>query len=300
MAFSWDDLRYLLALRECGSLATAAKALKVDHSTVSRRLTALEAALGTKLVTRAPEGITLNEVGLAASATAQSIEALISALERSVGGSDARPRGSVRVSVTEGMAAILYRGLAHLREEHPDICVELSIGNARVDLMHHEADIAIRLFRETQPELIVRKVGDIGWSVYAAPAYIERKGRPSLDDLRAHDVVGFAEAAARSPGAQWLATRADATHVVIRGNSMGAVLNAVRAGMGVGALPCFMVPPERDLVRLTPGTVATSEAFLVTAPDLKDVARVKIVLDALAALFVRERALLAGAASPSV
>lgn len=295
MALDWNDLRYLRALAEAGSLAGAAKALKVDHSTVSRRIVALEAALGTKLVTRGSDGLTLNEQGLAASGTAGAVEALITGLERSLGGGDARPRGSVRVSVTEGMSAILYRGLARLREEQPDICVELSIANGRVDLMRHEADIAIRLFRDTQPELIVRKVGDIGWSVYTSPAYVERKGLPSLDDLRGHDIVGFADAAARSPGAQWLATRADATNVVIRGNSLNAVLNAARAGMGVAVVPCFLVPPEADLVRLTPGTVAMSEAFLAIPPDLKDMTRVKLVLEGLAEVFARERLMLAGA-----
>ncbi len=295
MALDWNDLRYLHALGETGSLGAAAKALKVDHSTVSRRVAALEAALGTKLVTRGSDGMALNEQGVIAAGTAGAIEGLIAALERSLGGGDARPRGSVRVSVTEGMSAILYRGLARLREEHPDVCVELSIANGRIDLMRHEADIAIRLFRDTQPELIVRKVGDLGWSVYAAAAYVERRGLPSLEDLRGHDIVGFADATAKSMGAKWLATRADATNVVIRGNSMNAVVNAARAGMGVAVLPCFLVPREADLVRLTPGTIAMSEAFLAIPPDLKDVARVKVVLEGLAEVFAREKLMLAGA-----
>jgi DNA-binding transcriptional LysR family regulator len=299
VALDWNDLRYLRALGETGSLAGAAKALKVDHSTVSRRLAALEAALGTKLVTRGSDGISLNEQGVAACGTAGAMEALVATLERSLGGGDARASGTVRVSVSEGMAAILYRGLARLREEHPEICVELAIASGRVDLMRHEADIAIRLFRDSQPDLIARKVGELGWSAYAARAYVDRKGLPSLDDLRGHEIVGFAEAAARSPGARWLATRADATNIVLRGSSMAAVLNATRAGMGVAVLPCFLVPPEADLVRLTPGTVAISEAFLVIPPDLKDVARVKIVLDGLANLFAREQMVLAGAPEPA-
>ncbi|MGH7434742.1 MAG: LysR substrate-binding domain-containing protein [Polyangiaceae bacterium] len=204
-------------------------------------------------------------------------------------------RSPVRVSVTEGMSAILYRGLVRLREEHPDVCIELSIASGRVDLMRHEADIAILLFRDTQPELIALKVGEMGWSVYAADAYVARKGLPSLDDLRGHEIVGFADAASRSPGARWLASRADATNVVIRGNSMAAVLNAARAGMGVAVLPCFLVSTEAGLVRLTPGTVAVSEAFLVIPADLKDVTRVKVVLEGLADVFARERSLLAGA-----
>lgn len=118
---------------------------------------------------------------------------------------------------------------------------------------------------------------------------------PSLDDLRGHEIVGFADASARSPGALWLATRADATNVVIRGNSLNAVLNAARAGLGVAVLPCFLVPSNADLLRLTPGTIAMSEAFLAIPPDLKDVARVKVVLEGLVELFARERMLLAGA-----
>ncbi len=293
MALVWDDLRILLALRDAGSLAGAAKLLKVDPSTVSRRLAALEAALGAQLVLRAPDGIRLNPAGARAAETAASMAGLTGALQAEIGGGDALARGTVRVSVSDGFAPVLYRGLADLRQAHPEICVELLIDVARADILRHQADIAVRLFRDTQPDLVTRKVGTLGWSVYAAPAYVEQHGRPALDDLRGHDIVGFADAAARSPGARWLEARADASRVVMRGNSVLAVLNAVKAGLGVAPLPCFMTPGT-GLIRLTPGVVTSSEVFLVTAPDLRDLARIKIVLEALSELFARERPLLAG------
>ncbi len=293
MPLVWDDLRVLLALRDAGSLAAAAKLLKVDPSTVGRRLTALEASLGAQLVLRAPDGVQLNAAGARAAETAASIAALVGGLEREVGGEDALARGTVRVSVSDGFAPVLYRGLADLRQAHPEICVELLIDVARADILRHQADIAVRLFRDTQPDLVTKKVGDLGWSVYAAAAYVQQHGRPALDDLRGHDIVGFADAAARSPGARWLEGRADASRVVMRGNSVLAVLNAVKAGLGLAPLPCFMAAGT-GLVRLTPGVVTSSEVFLVTAPDLRDLARIQIVLQALSELFVRERALLSG------
>ena len=238
MALNWDDFRYLLALRQAGSLGAAARALKVDHSTMGRRLAALETALGVQLVSRTPEGIQLNQAGALASDAAEGMQRIISELSQRVGGADANPTGTVRVSVTDGFASLLSQGLAHLRAEHPGICVELVIKSGAVDLSRHEADIAVRLFREAKPDLITRKVGEIGWSVYAAHSYIERKGFPNLSDLRGHDIVGFADEAARSPGGRWLASRADAETVVMRGTTVVSVMNGVKAGMGVSLLPC--------------------------------------------------------------
>lgn len=293
MAIGWDDLRVLLAVADGGSLGAAAKLLKVDPSTVSRRLAALEAGLGVQLVVRLPEGLQLSAAGVRAAEGARTVDRTIAELEAAIAGADALPRGTVRVSVSDGFAPVLYDGLARLRQEHPEICVDLVIDSGRTDILRHQADIAVRLFRDTQPDLVVRKVGEIGWSVYASPGYIARCGLPSLDDLRAHEIVGFADAAARSPGARWLEARADAARVVMRGSSVLAVLNAVNAGLGIAPLPCSMTRGS-ELVRLTPGVVTSSEAFLVTAPDLRDVARIKIVLEALGEVFAQQRALLAG------
>ena len=176
MSLNWDDLRFLLALRRAGSLGAAARLLKVEQSTAGRRLTSLEAALGAQLVARTPEGVVLNEAGLLVAGVAEGFDARIEDLTRRIGGEDRRPEGIVRLATTESMTTFLMAGLVPLREEHPKIHVQLVVGSAALDLMRREADLAVRLFREKSPALVTRKIGDIGWTLYASRAYVERTG----------------------------------------------------------------------------------------------------------------------------
>lgn len=289
VALNWDDFRFLIALRSHTSLGAAARSLAIDPSTMSRRLSALEEALGAQLVERKPDGVRLNGAGQLACDAAEDFARRCEALVRTIGGADRLPEGTVRVSVSEGFSAVVYGGLLHLRETHPKITVELVVANQRVDLSRHEADIAVRLFRETNPDLLVRKVGELGWSLYASESYIARKGAPSIDDLGGHDVVAFSGDAAGSPGGRWLASRSDVSSASFRGSSTAAVVNAVKAGMGVSLLPCFLAAEVEGLRRLTPRVVAYSEAFLVIPPGHKETVRVRIVADALAAIFVTGR-----------
>lgn len=292
-AVNWDDLRYVLALHRHGSVGAAARALKVDHSTIGRRIAALEAELGAQLVTRQTDGMKLTEAGREAVAVAEQMDARLAELGRKVGGAAEQARGPVRVSVTDGLATLLYGGLAALREEYPEIIVDLVVSSSAVDLARGEADIAIRLFRETRGDLVARKIGAIGWSLYAAPSYLARKPRPCDPGvLRGHEVIGFADSTARAPGSRWLEAHSEGASVVFRGTSMTAIVHAAKAGIGLAVVPCFMA--DAPLERLTPEVLATSDAFLVTTPDGKSAARVRIVGDALANLFAQERALLAG------
>jgi DNA-binding transcriptional LysR family regulator len=301
VSLNWDDLRFVLALRRAGSLGAAARLLKVEQSTASRRLCSLEAALGAQLVARTPEGVVLNEAGLLVAGLAEGFDAGIEDLTRRIGGEDRRPEGTVRLATTESMATFLMAGLVPLRQEHPKIHVQLVIGSAALDLMRREADLAVRLFREKCPALVTRKIGDIGWSLYASPAYVARTEVTLGADLEecalaGQPVIGYAGPAARSPGAVWLAEHSRPEDVVLTGESIPSVLNAVKAGLGLSALPCFAAHGDASLVRLTPSLIARGEAFLVIPPDHREIVRVRLVMDALTALFERERKMLVGAA----
>jgi len=296
----WDDLRFVLALRRAGSLGAAARLLKVEQSTASRRLTALESALGAQLVARTPEGLALTDAGNLVADLAQSIDGGVEELLRRIGGEDQRPEGLVRLSTTESFTPFLMGGLVPLRQEHPKIQVQLVVSNAALDLVRRDADLALRLFRDTNPALVTRKIGVIGWSVYASRAYLDRTGFVLKDDAAQVDtfagqaVVGYAGPAGRSAGAMWLLERSRPEDVVLTGESVPSVMNAIRAGIGVSVLPCFVAHADAALVRLTPAVVAQVEAFLVIPPDHRNTVRVHLVMEAVAALFERERALLAG------
>jgi DNA-binding transcriptional LysR family regulator len=165
--------------------------------------------------------------------------------------------------------------------------------------MRREADVALRLFREKTGTLVARKIGDVGWSIYASPAYVERTGLEIGADIAAgalagQSVIGYAGAAARSAGGLWLAEHTRPEDVVLTGESVLSVLNAVRAGIGVSVLPCFAAHGDATLARLTPTVIARAESFLVIPPDHRNTVRVRLVMDALAALFERERMMLDG------
>jgi DNA-binding transcriptional LysR family regulator len=299
MGLNWDDLRFLLALRQAGSLGAAARLLKVEQSTASRRLSALETALGGKLVARTPEGLKFQPAGVLAADLAETMQAGIQALERRIGGEDQKAEGLVRLSATESVATFIMQGLLPLREQHPKIQVELVVASAALDLLRREADVAIRMFRESGPTLVARKVGEVGWALYASSDWVERSRLAlpiALSDrsLGRLPVIGYRGSVARAPGALWLNEHSSPEDIVLTADSVSSALNAARAGLGIAVLPCFAAHGDAKLVRLAPAVVARSEAFLVIPPDHRETVRVRLVMDAVQELFTRERSVLEG------
>jgi DNA-binding transcriptional LysR family regulator len=288
-ALDWNDLRYFLALSRAGTLAGAARELGVEHSTVGRRLAALESDLGVRLFTRGPSGLTPTAAGEEILDSALRIAALVDGIERRVSGADARVEGTVRLTIPEAHNVYVVQELGALRERHPALLLDIVSDNREVDLRRGEADLALRLRDSSDPELVVRKIGCAGWSLYASPAYLQRKGRlPSLDDLSGHDVIGFDGSLANVEGAVWLRERARHANVVLRGNSLTAVHRAASVGLGLAPLPCFDADDDAALERLTPELIGSREILLVVHPDLARVARVRATMDFLIELFARD------------
>ena len=299
-SLDWNDLRYFLAVCRAGTLAGAARNLRVRHSTVGRRLDALEASLAVTLFTRTPEGFVLTEAGAEILPLAEDAERAVVAVERRVGGGDKRIEGVVRLTTSEAFSGFLVRRLAVLHESHPGLMVEILSGNRSLDLARGEADLALRIAATSQPDLVCKRIGDAGWSVYAAASYLQRRGTPpSLDDLSGHQVVGFDDTMANVPGALWLNSHAGGAEVVLRGNSIISVLNATIVGMGLSVLPCFLADAEPGLRRLTPEVVGTRELWLVFHPDVARIARVRAVIDFVTEAIGREAATLRGETTTS-
>jgi DNA-binding transcriptional LysR family regulator len=167
--------------------------------------------------------------------------------------------------------------------------------------LRREADLAVRLFREKNPSLVTRKLADIGWSLYASRAYVERTGvafgaELPADALAGQQVIGYAGPTARAPGAVWLACHSRPEDIVLTGESVPSVLNAVKANLGLSVLPCFAAHGDASLVRLTPSLIARGEAFLVIPPDHRETVRVRLVMDAVMALCESQRKILEGTA----
>ena len=293
----WNDFRYFLAIARSGSLAGAARELGVEHTTVGRRLSALEADLGARLFLRGPDGLIATDAGRGILPLAQEIEARFEAIGRRVSGGDDRIEGTVRFSISEALSGYFVKHFAALRERHPSLVVQISSGNHASDLMRGEADLAVRAREVTEPDLLARKVACAGWSLYAAHDYVARKGAPATpEDLRGHDVIGFDDSLRNTPGGLWLDAHANGTNIVMRGNSIVAAINAAICGMGVGVVPCFLAETEPLLRRLTPRVLGGRDIYLVVHPDLARVARVRAVMDFVVDLFTKDAALWSGAA----
>lgn len=291
----WNDLRYFLAIVRAKTLAGAARDLKVEHTTVGRRLTALEEALGTRLFTRGPAGFTPTRAGREILPLVEEMAGRVDGILLRVSGEDDRVEGTVRLTTSDALSGYFVRQLGALRERYPGLVVEILSSNRAYDLMRGEADLAIRVRPDADPDLIKRKVGQAGWSLYASAAFVARKGAPaSPEALGGWDVIGYDASLAAVPGALWLAEHGEGARIVLRANSILAALNATIVGMGIGLLPCVMVENETPLRRLTPLLIGTRDVYLVVHPDLARVARVRAVMDFLVEALGRDAPLWAG------
>jgi len=291
----WNDLKYLLALKRAGTLAGAARALAVDHSTVSRRLVALEDAIGSQLLRRTPEGLSFTEAGDSVAVTAVAIDAATSELLAKLGGADDRVAGLVRLTCVEAFIPFLAAESRQLRDGYPELRVELLPSTGTLDLLRREADVALRMFRPKEAALVARHVGKVGWSLFASEEYVTRKGElATLGDFSGHDLVAYENEVRSAFGPRWLEEHAGTGTVVMRCDTVRGALLAIAQGAGIGTVPCFMAADEPSLRRMTPEVTANNEVFLVTAPDQQDLKRIRLVLESVAAVFDRNRALFAG------
>ena len=247
----WDDFRYFLAIYRSGSANGAARQLRVQHTTVGRRLASLEAKLGARLFIRTPEGLSPTDAANAIAPLAEEAERCFVAIERQVSRSDSRVEGKVRLTTSEAFGGYIIRHLALLQTRHPNLTVEIDTSNAVLDLARGEADIAVRMVPTTQSALICRRVGAAGWSLFASADYIARRGMPASPfELRGHEVVGFGASLAETPGARWLRAHGKGAHVPLQGESIVAVINAAAAGIGLALVPCFLAAAEPNLRRV--------------------------------------------------
>jgi len=288
----WDDLKYLLAVADGGGLAPAARALGVDASTVSRRLTALEQDLGVELLVRTPEGMSLTDAGATAAAVAREVDGTLTALVGRIAGGRTETSGHVRISATDTFAARVMRAMAPVHAQHPGLTIEVVSTNAAADLRRREADIALRFFREEHEGLAMRKLGHMGWSLYASPEYLARcPQRGGL--LEGHAIIGYGDELKRATGPRWLFEHASPEATRLRCSSPRAALEAALASIGVALLPCYLVEGH-PLVRITDQVLVVNEAWAVFLPERRDEPRIRIVIEALADMFVSGAAAFGG------
>lgn len=288
--FDWNDLRYLLAVSRTGSLVAAGKALGVQHTTVARRLKALEDEVG-PLLNRTGTTHTLTDLGKELVVTAEEMEAKAADFERRRGAADTR----VRLTAPSTFASYFIRQLEAFREQHPKIVIEVYSENRVFDLEKGEADLAIRLHSEITPSLVDKKLVAPGWSLYVSQAYLARNRRPGLDDVKSADFIGFDSGPlSKGVGAEWLAKENPTAKIAFRANTVEQILDAALQGVGLAFLPCFIGDIEPRLERVWNHALSNRHARLVYARDAARRPAVRTVIDYVVAIFERDEALFTG------
>jgi DNA-binding transcriptional LysR family regulator len=286
-ALPWDDVRLFLALCRSRTVRVAAASLRVDASTVSRRLTALEAALSASLFERGRDGIHPTAAAEGLLPIAEEIEEAIARFALTADGLERAVAGTVRIACPPDAAELVVAPLVPaLRESHPAVRLEIVPGEAALDLTRREADLALRTVRPTRGDLVVLRLGTVRWVLLASPELARRLG--SLRAWKDAPWVGWGERLSGVAPARWLARHARDAEPVVRSDSLLLQLALVRMGVGVALLPepsgaPHGLVPVRTGAGLREGAAAwpSDELFLVTHRALRSVPRVRVVWDLL-------------------
>lgn len=286
----WDALRCFHAVVRTGSVTAAARDLGLAQPTVGRRIAALEAQLQTRLFLRQPRGMVPTPAGESILAAARQMEEAAQAAERRIAGRGAALAGTVRISAAEGTGIqFLPHRLAPFRERHPGITVQIVVDNGTSDLARRDADIAIRMYRPTEPSLVARRIGRLGTGLYAARAYLARRGLPaSVADLRQHDVIGMDRRLPVGPHIHWLLAQADDQKLAFATNSLLGQAEAAAAGWGIAALTHLTARRLPDLVPVLPDApTPVMDVWLAVHEDVRASTAVRAVHAELATVLKR-------------
>jgi DNA-binding transcriptional LysR family regulator len=278
--YDWNDLRYFLELSRQGKLVRAAARLQVDHTTVSRRITALEKQLDVRLFDKSPHGYQLTDAGLRLLPLAEQIETRSNQLYQDIAGKDARLGGTVRVAAPEALGSQVIAGrITGFRTQHPDIEIELVAETRRTSLSKREADIAISFSRPESGRLIAWKLCDYRLRLYGSRDYLANHAPISAaEDLAGHGFVSYIDDLIEMPELRFFENTIKNAQVVFRSTNVSAQYNAILHGIGLGLVHCFMAYREPRLQVILPRQISVERTYwLLVHEDLRQVARVDAV-----------------------
>ncbi len=251
----WNDLHLFVSVARAGTVRAAAKELHIDASTVSRRLAALEIAIGAHLFERTRHGLAMTSVGKLVLESGQRVDGELEELGRRVVGHDNRLRGVVRVTFPGSFMELVHEAAAAFAACYPAIELELLGADTMVDVDGRQADVAVRVADAPPPHLMGRRLARLAGALYASRRYVELHPQP-LQDSR-HAWVEWDRRLASKPAFAWIERSFPGRRIALRGLSTSDVLCSVRQGVGIGALPCLVADADAALVRLrdAPGEV---------------------------------------------
>jgi DNA-binding transcriptional LysR family regulator len=284
--FDWNQAKAFLATAEEGSLSAAARALRLSQSTLSRQVEALEQELGLVLFERVGKGLTLTPSGLELLSHVRPMGEAANRVSLSAAGQSDAIEGTISIAASEIYAAmVLPPILARLRKLEPRISIRIIASNRASDLQRREADIAIRNFPPTQPDLIAKKIGDVFLRLCATPAYIERIGNPTLPyDLRSAEFISIDISGGFLKGLNALGLSLTERNFTIATENILVMWEIVKEGLGIGILDDVLGDAEPLVRRVLPEfSPLVLPVWLVVHRELNTSRRVRVVFDMLAA-----------------
>jgi DNA-binding transcriptional LysR family regulator len=284
----WDNLRFFLALAESGSLSRASDKLRVDHSTVARRIGMLEQDLGVRLVERLPRSYRLTAGGELIRNHAKKIEACIGDIASFASSADYSPNRVVRVS---GPPAFLSQFLAPrllpLQSQQPGLRIELMGETRQINLSQGEADLAIRITKPAEKGVVARRLAVVAYGLYGSRDYLANCSEVDWEFLGVDESLGVLR--------RWLKELAGERGFVLRSNDLATLLTGARAGLGLAVLPCIMARGHPELVSVpTSLPPLTAELWLAFQRDIGRTPAVRRVIDHITAITIKARAAFLG------
>lgn len=290
-SYDWALIRSFLAVARTGSLSAAARQLGVSQPTLSRDVQALETATALNLFKRTTQGLQLTEAGQTLMESATRMDDAADLFARQASGLSVEVHGDVRISANEivGMY-LLPPALAALREQHPGISVEIVISNRASSLSKREADIALRMFKPTQPDLVARRLPDMELGFYAHQNYLHKHGTPkTFPELQQHRPIGFDENHEFIDGAAQMGYQFVRNDFALRTDHLLMQINLLRAGAGIGATHVRLAEHWPELQRVLDWVpLPTLEFWVVCHHDVRFNTRIRAVMQFLTDWFAAD------------
>jgi len=293
---SADDLLVLLAVGRSGRYNTAAEELGLNHTTISRRIAALEESIGGRVLARVPGGWELTDLGREALAAAEAVESAVRSLTTDSEGSRGL-EGVVRISATDGFSAyIAAPAAAQVQRRHPKVAVEIVAATRRASQQRSGLDIEVVVGEPQVHRAEVIRLGDYCLGLYGAREYLRERGSPtSIDDLIHYPLVYFIDSMLQVDDLDLATSFAPTMRESVTSTNVFVHVEATRAAAGIGLLPCFMADRHDDLVRLLPESVAVRLSYwLVTRPETLRRPEVGAVVEAIRTRVGEQRDILLG------
>jgi DNA-binding transcriptional LysR family regulator len=280
-ALDWENLRFFLELARARTLSDTARRLRVNHSTVARRIARLERDLGITLFDRGPRGYDVTAHAARLIEHAERMEGEIDTLHRRLSGEQVALEGVVRITTVDSFATyLLTPELPRFHARYPSIHIELVSANQELNLGRREADMALRLGRPRDSGLVARKLADIPYFLYGAKSLVRALRPHTLADLVDQSFLGYDNGLFNVAQEDWLDQTIKERRTVFRTNTLEPLLTAARAGLGLAMLPAFVAGRDPGLARVPISeAMPPRELWLLVHGDLRRSPRIRAALD---------------------